>query len=143
MLTVLSITIPFFAIIFLGSFFKSQNFFDNESSKILTRFALFVTLPPFIFLNIIKSSESIYFSLQFIIRFEIVTLFILTVCFIFSRFYLKINKKNSSILSLNAAYPNYGYIGIPLCILAFGENAAIPISIICVIRIHIFINTGN
>ena len=86
MLTVLSITIPFFAIIFLGSFFKSQNFFDNESSKILTRFALFVTLPPFIFLNIIKSSESIYFSLQFIIRFEIVTLFILTVCFIFQDF---------------------------------------------------------
>ena len=35
--------------------------------------------------------------------------------------------------SLNSIYPNYGYMGIPLCILAFGEMASIPISIILLI----------
>ena len=33
---------------------------------------------------------------------------------------------------LNTAYPNYGYIGVPLAILAFGEQAAIPVSMLLV-----------
>tara|TARA_Y100000590_G_C15702861_1_gene1007437 strand:- start:272 stop:1207 length:936 start_codon:yes stop_codon:yes gene_type:complete len=130
MYTVLSITIPFFAIIFLGTFFKSQKIFDDNSSIILTRFALYVTLPPFIFINIIKASNKIIFNWDFILRFEFVTLLLLFFSFFISKFILKNNYKNSSIFSLNTAYPNYGYMGIPLSIIAFGENAAIPISII-------------
>ena len=55
--TVLSITIPFFGIIFLGTFFRAKNIFDDNASKILTKFTFFVTLPPFIFVNIIRSSN--------------------------------------------------------------------------------------
>lgn len=131
MYTVLSITIPFFAIIFLGTFFSYKKFFDSENAKTLTKFALFVTLPPFMFMNIFKSSSGIdIFNWSFIIRYEIVTLFLLSVSFFISIFILKYNKKESSIFALNSAYPNYGYMGIPLCILAFGETASIPISLI-------------
>ena len=134
MYAVLSITIPFFAIIFLGTFFRFINIFDNNSSVILTKFALFVTLPPFIFINILQASQiSSIFDLNFIIRFEIITLFILFIIFLIGKFYLKNSKKESSILALNAAYPNYGYMGIPLCILAFGEVASIPISLILLV----------
>ena len=42
----------------------------------------------------------------------------------------KYNNREASLFSLNSSYPNYGFLGIPLCILAFGENAAIPISMI-------------
>ena len=130
MQTVLSITIPFFAIIFLGSFFKYKNIFNDEGSKILTNFALFVTLPPFLFLNIVNSADKISFQFDFIIRYEIVTLIILIFTFFLSKYLLGNINKQSSIFSLNCAYPNYGYMGIPLCILAFGENSSIPISII-------------
>ena len=133
MQTVLSITIPFFAIIFLGTFFKAIKYFDDNSSKILTRFALFVTLPPFIFINIIKSSNKTIFQWEFIIRFELVTIIILICSFLLSKFFFSLKSNNSSLFSLNSAYPNYGYMGIPLCILAFGENASIPISIILLI----------
>ena len=134
MYQVLSITIPFFAIIFLGTIFSFNKVFNNESSKILTKFALYVTLPPFMFFNILKASSNInIFNWNFIFRFEIITLFLLFLTFIISLFFLKNTKEESSIFSLNSTYPNYGYMGIPLCILAFGEASAIPISLILLI----------
>ena len=133
MYEVLLITLPFFAIIFLGTFFHFKKFFDNNSSKILTRYALFITLPPFMFVNIIKSSDDVIFNFDFIIRFEAITIFLLFLTFVISIFLIKNNKSNSALFALNCSYPNYGYMGIPLCILAFGEIAAVPISLILLI----------
>ena len=130
MQTVLSITIPFFSIIFLGTFFRATKVFNEEASKIITKFAFFVTLPPYVFLNIVKSSNTNIFQWDFIIRFEIVTILIITFSFLFSKFVFKYKNREASLFSLNSSYPNYGFLGIPLCILAFGENAAIPISMI-------------
>ena len=130
MQTVLFITIPFFSIIFLGTFFRAIKVFNEEASKIITKFAFFVTLPPYVFLNIVKSSNTNIFQWDFIIRFEIVTILIITFSFLFSKFWFKYKNQEASLFSLNSSYPNYGFLGIPLCILAFGENAAIPISMI-------------
>ena len=132
MYNVLSITLPFFGLIFLGTFFRYFKIFNNESAKILTRFALFVTLPPFMFINILKSSSKAVFNLNFIIPYELITISLLILVFIFSYYILKNSIKDSSIFALNSSYPNYGYMGIPLCILAFSETAAIPISIILI-----------
>ena len=130
MQTVLFITIPFFSIIFLGTFFRTIKVFNEEASKIITKFAFFVTLPPYVFLNIVKSSNTNIFQWDFIIRFEIVTILIITFSFLISKFVFKYKNQKASLFSLNSSYPNYGFLGIPLCILAFGENAAIPISMI-------------
>jgi len=130
MQTVLFITIPFFSIIFLGTFFRAIKVFNEEASKIITKFAFFVTLPPYVFLNIVKSSNTNIFQWDFIIRFEIVTILIITFSFLISKFVFKYKNREASLFSLNSSYPNYGFLGIPLCILAFGENAAIPISMI-------------
>ena len=132
--TVLSITIPFFAIIFLGTAFSVKKIFNNENAKILTKFALYVTLPPFMFTNILKAStNSGIFNWDFIIRFEIISLLLLSLSFLISFLTLNNNKKKSSLFALNSTYPNYGYMGIPLSILAFGEIASIPISLILLI----------
>ena len=130
MQTVLFITIPFFSIIFLGTFFRAIKIFNEEASKIITKFAFLVTLPPYVFLNIVKSSNTNIFQWDFIIRFEIVTILIITFSFLFSKFVFKYKNREASLFSLNSSYPSYGFLGIPLCILAFGENAAIPISMI-------------
>ena len=140
MYNVLSITIPFFAIIFLGTLFSFNKVFNEENSKTLTKFALYVTLPPFMFLNILKaSSNNDIFNWNFIIRFEFVTIILLFSSFLISLLLLKNNKKESSIFSLNSTYPNYGYMGIPLCILAFGEISAIPISLILIVDTFILL----
>ena len=85
------------------------------------------------FVNIIKSSDDVIFNFDFIIRFEAITIFLLFLTFVISIFLIKNNKSNSALFALNCSYPNYGYMGIPLCILAFGEIAAVPISLILLI----------
>ena len=130
MLTVLSITIPFFSIVFLGTFLRARKVFNENASIILTKFAFFITLPPYVFLNIVKSSNANIFQWNFIIRFEIITILIISISFLFSKYLFQYNNRKASIFSLNSSYPNYGFLGIPLCILAFGEEAAIPISMI-------------
>ena len=130
MQTVLSITIPFFSIIFLGTLLRARKIFNEQASKILTKFAFFVTLPPYVFLNIVKSTNANIFQWDFIIRFEIITIFIMTFSFLISKFLFQYNNRKASLFSLNSSYPNYGFLGIPLCILAFGKEAAIPISMI-------------
>ena len=130
MQTVLSITIPFFSIIFLGTLLRARKIFNEQASKILTKFAFFVTLPPYVFLNIVKSTNTNIFQWDFIIRFEIITIFIITFSFLISKFLFQYNNRKASLFSLNSSYPNYGFLGIPLCILAFGKEAAIPISMI-------------
>ena len=52
MLDVLSITIPFFAIILCGSLARLRGWFSEESGQTLARFAFFVVLPPFMFIAI-------------------------------------------------------------------------------------------
>ena len=134
MYNVLSITIPFFAIIFLGTTLSYRKIFDDTNAKILTKFALYVTLPPFVFINILKASSNVnLFNWNFILRFEIVTISILFLSFLISKSFFGNDKKKSSMFALNSAYPNYGYMGIPLCILAFGEMASIPISLILLV----------
>ena len=130
MQTVLSITIPFFSIIFLGTLLRARKIFNEQASKILTKFAFFVTLPPYVFLNIVKSTNTNIFQWDFIIRFEIITIFIITFSFLISKFLFQYNNRKASLFSLNSSYPNYGFLGIPLCISAFGTEAAIPISMI-------------
>ena len=130
MQAVLFIIIPFFSIIFLGTLLRARKIFNEQASKILTKFAFFVTLPPYVFLNIVKSTNANIFQWDFIIRFEIITIFIMTFSFLISKFLFQYNNRKASLFSLNSSYPNYGFLGIPLCILAFGKEAAIPISMI-------------
>ena len=46
------------------------------------------------------------------------------------RWLFKLERRECGIFGLNVAYPNYGYMGIPLAILSFGDAAALPMALI-------------
>ena len=51
------------------------------------------------------------FNPEFTLRYELVTLTLFGLAFIVGRYLLKLSRKEASLFSLNASYPNYGYIG--------------------------------
>ena len=126
---VIEITAPFFGLIFLGTFLKSIKFLNEEKTTFLSRFAFYVLMPVMLFSNISKTSFNGNFDFSFIIKYEFATILIifLFVCLGLS---LKKSLPRSTIIGLNAAYPNYGYIGIPMCIVAFGIEASLPLGLI-------------
>ena len=129
---ILSLTIPFFGIILLGAFSRSSGFFDEQAGRILARFAFFVVLPAFMFVLITSAPVSEVANPHFILRYEAVTIIIFALGIVFATRILGLSVRSSGIFALNATYPNYGYIGVPLAILAFGEGAVVPMSLILV-----------
>ena len=132
MLDVLSITIPFFAIILCGSLARLRGWFSEESGRTLARFAFFVVLPPFMFIAITSIDVTALFHIGFVLRYELVTITMFFIAGIFATFVIRLTPQQRGLFCLNTAYPNYGYIGVPLAILAFGQQAAAPISLILV-----------
>ncbi len=129
---VLAITIPFFAVIFCGSIARLCGWFSEESGRALARFAFFVVLPPFMFVAIVSIDVTALFNFGFVLRYELATVIMFLVAASFATYVVKLSPKKRGLFCLNASYPNYGYIGLPMAILAFGERAAAPISLILV-----------
>ena len=71
-------------------------------------------------------------NLEFLLRYEAVTIFIFLIAVFLGRVFLKLKPTESGLFGLNAAYPNYGYIGVPLALLAFGSDVAVPMALILV-----------
>ncbi len=140
MLDVLNLTIPMFSLIGIGLILKKTNFITEENGKILSKFAFYILLPPLMFSSILAGNASNSLSLNFVVRYEIVTIFIFFITFLLgSLFNLRVMEKG--IFGLNAAYPNYGYIGVPLCILAFGIEAAVPLALILLADTFVLLST--
>ena len=130
MIDVLNISIPFFALIFLGFIAHAIQFIDAAGAKTMSKFAFYITLPPYMFLKVSASEPTNILNWGFVWRYESSTILIyLTAAFIAYAVF-RLRRLESGIFGLNVAYPNYGYMGIPLAILAFGDGAALPMALI-------------
>ena len=130
MLDVLNISIPFFALIFLGFGAHAIGFIDVAGARTMSKFAFYVTLPPFMFLKITASDPTAILNWGFIWRYESSTILIYLTAALIAQLLFRLGRLESGIFGLNVAYPNYGYMGIPLAILAFGDEAALPMALI-------------
>lgn len=130
MYDVLSLTIPFFGIIALGAFSRAIGFFDADMGLKLARFAFYFILPPFLVLSIIAAPVEDLFNIGFLLRYELATIVMLVVTGIASAYLFGFKGITRGLYGLNAAYPNVGYIGVPLCLMAFGPEAILPLAII-------------
>ncbi len=134
MVDILALTIPFFGIILLGSLTRVKGWFSAADGRMMSRYVFFVVLPPFMFVSITARPLNDIFDPEFTLRYELVTLTLFIVAFMIGRFILNLHRNEASLFSLNACYPNYGYIGVPLALLAFGEDAAVPMAVILVVN---------
>ena len=130
MLEVLAISVPFFALIFMGFAAHAKGFCDAGGATLLSRFAFFVALPPFLFLKVAANDPADILNWGFVWRYEAATIVVFLLAALLCRVLFGLSRKETGIFGLNAAYPNYGYMGVPLCILAFGAEAALPLGLV-------------
>jgi malonate transporter len=130
MIDVLNISIPFFALIFLGFGAHAIGFIDAAGARTMSRFAFYVTLPPYMFLKVSASEPSSILNCGFVWRYESGTIIMYLTAAAIGYWLFRLKRLESGIFGLNVAYPNYGYMGIPLAILAFGDAAALPMALI-------------
>lgn len=132
MIEALTLSIPFFALIFMGMGCRMIGFFDDSAAKILSRFAFFIVLPAFMFINVAGSDASKMLNWGFVWRYELATLIIFLSGAFIGSILFRLSTRESGIFGLASAYPNYGYMGVPLAIMIFGAEATIPMAVILI-----------
>ena len=140
MTDVLNLTIPMFSLIGIGYLLKRVHFMSENDGAVLSKFAFYILLPPLMFTSILSGDASKSLNINFILSYEIITISIFVLTYLLGLFF-KLKTMEKAIFGLNAAYPNYGYIGVPLCILAFGPNAAIPLALILLADTFVLLTT--
>ena len=140
MTDVLNLTIPMFSLIGIGYLLKKVQFMSERDGTVLSKFAFYILLPPLMFTSILSGDASKSLNIKFILSYEVITISIFVLTYLLGLL-IKLRTMEKGLFGLNAAYPNYGYIGVPLCILAFGTEAAIPLALILLADTFVLLTT--
>ncbi|MFL9927108.1 AEC family transporter [Herbaspirillum lusitanum] len=125
MLAIFNVVFPIFALIFLGYLCRKRHILSAGAASELNRFVIYLGLPALLFDSMSRLTPADFANLRFIGVFAagIVAVFLLTT-------WIRIRQKAAAadviIDSLGTSYANVGFIGIPLCFLAFGHDGLPP-----------------
>ena len=143
MQSVLGLTVPFFALIFVGMLCRRRGFVSPADAMTLSRFAFYVAMPAMVFVKIAQGDAAQFLNWDFVWRYEMATISVFVASAGIGLAFMGLRRDEAGIFGLNAAYPNYGYMGIPLAILAFGDGAALVMALIlCVDTIVLLVLTS-
>ncbi|MBV8850579.1 MAG: AEC family transporter [Methylobacteriaceae bacterium] len=128
MQAVLNAALPIFALILTGFLCARFGGFDRSATDNLNRFAVYLALPALMFLAMSKITPDQVRQFGFALTFAGGIAVTFAIGFGLSRVRGRA-VANSSIEGLDAGYSNVGFMGIPLCLLVFGQ-ASVPAAII-------------
>jgi malonate transporter and related proteins len=129
-----TIILPIFGLIFAGYACRKFNKLGPTAASELNRFVVYLALPALLFDIMAKTPWSSLDQPAFIAAFGIgsAAVFIVTLVV---RLMQSRHLADASIDGLNAAYPNTGFVGLPLCLLAFGKESLAPAVIATIITV--------
>lgn len=125
MLAIFNVAFPVFGLIFIGFFCRRRGILGPNASTELNRFVIYLGLPALLFESMARLASVQALNLYFVGCFALgmAVVFVITL-------WLRLRKKahfiDATIDALGAAYPNSGFLGIPLCLLTFGESGIAP-----------------
>lgn len=130
MSNVVGLVLPFFGLIFLGFAVARITRQPVEALGWMNTFVIYVALPALFFQLLARTPIERLTELGYIFGSVLATYTIFAVMFAFSVLRSRGEIAESTIKGLAAAYGNIGYMGPGLALLAFGEEAAVPVALI-------------
>jgi malonate transporter and related proteins len=130
MYDVFGLVLPFFGLIFLGFLVAMLTRQPVEALGWMNTFIIYVALPALFFQLLAKTPIERLTEWGYIFGVVLSTYLVFSIMFVFSVLASKGELAPSTIKGLAAAYGNIGYMGPGLALLAFGEDAAVPVALI-------------
>lgn len=126
------ILFPVFALISIGFALRRGGVFGPAASSELNRFVVWLALPALLFDIMANASAEQLDQPGFIAAFSIAcaATFLLV---LLARLFAGAGLADASVDAIAGAYPNTGYIGFPLCLIAFGAASLAPTMIATII----------
>lgn len=125
MIYVFNVLFPVFALILLGYLSGKSGKLGANASIELNRFVIWLALPAQLFNFAANSGWETLWQPGFIAAFLISALIVFILVLIFY-WYQGRDLAAASFAGLSASYSNTGYMGIPLCLLALGQDGLAP-----------------
>lgn len=129
------VVLPVFAIIAAGYVCGRQSLLGPESSEALNKFVYWVALPALLFKAMAGVNLAQVYDRSFLISFSGALAITWAVTSLSGWFFFHLDPAEAALHGLNGAYPNTGFMGIPLAIAAFGEQAALPAIVATIISV--------
>lgn len=123
--TIFTIVAPIFALILVGFLCRKTNKLGDKAAAEINRMVIWLCLPALLFKVTATATWSEIWQPGFIVAFGAGALGMFVVTLVW-RLYSGHGLVASSIDGLSAGYANTGYIGIPLCVLLFGQAGLQP-----------------
>jgi predicted permease len=130
MTDVFGLVLPFFGLIFVGFVVARIARQPLEALGWMNIFIIYVALPALFFQLLAKTPFEQLTEWTFILGSVAATYIVFSLMFLLSMLMPGGNIAESTIKGLSAAYGNIGYMGPGLALLAFGEQAAVPVALI-------------
>ena len=130
MTEIIGLVIPFFGLIFMGFLVARITRQPIEALGWMTTFIIYVALPALFFQLLAKTPIEKLTEWGFIFGAVFSTYLIFSMMFVLSVLLSRGDIAGSTIKALASAYGNIGYMGPGLTLLAFGEEAAVPVALI-------------
>lgn len=132
MASVLNIILPVFALILSGFACRRLGLLGPNAATEINRMVVWLCLPALLFEAMATVVWEQIWQPGFILTYGLSTIGLFCVTLVW-RLRRSGNLADASVVGLSASYANTGYMGIPLCLLVFGEAGMEPALIACLI----------
>lgn len=125
MSSIINVVLPVFGLILAGYLCRRTGRLGETASGEINRFVIWLALPALLFQATATSSWVEIWQPAFVasVSAGCAVVFVITVIY---RFKQQRHLADASIDGLGAAYANTGFLGIPLCVLVFGDEGLLP-----------------
>ncbi|QDZ02398.1 AEC family transporter [Nitratireductor mangrovi] len=130
MAEIFGLVLPFFGLIFLGFFVARIVRQPLEALGWMNIFVIYVALPALFFQLLSKTPIEKLTEWSFIFGAVFSTYVMFSLMFVASVLWSRGEIAQSTVKGLAAAYGNIGYMGPGIALIAFGEEAAVPVALI-------------
>jgi malonate transporter and related proteins len=130
MIEILNIALPFFGLILLGGIAGKIWARDEEGLAWLNIFVLYFAIPALIFLVIAATPFEKLVNPVYVMATAGATTLCFLLMWFLARNFFNATPKHAALMGTAAAYGNVGYMGLPLAVAFFGQQAAVPAALV-------------
>ncbi len=139
MQNVLSVILPFFALVLTGYGAGRWRVIDAAGINGVNRFVFYFALPCLLFAKMAATPVSVVFNGAFLAAYVTGGLVLFGVAATIGRLAFRGNLAEGGLLGLAACYGNIGYMGIPLLVAVLGDSVAAPLALILTVDLVLFV----
>src|SRR5579871_1338121 len=132
MQAILNVALPIFGVILAGLLAGRWRILGGEATVALNAFVSYFALPVLFFGTLARTPVQAVLDPQLMLGFSIVVLATFALGMLSTRLAVKGGLARMSLQGIAASWGNVGYMGVPLCLAAFGE-AGLPPAMLAVI----------